>query len=50
MPDQPLLEYPDTVSAALDLLDSDPALERQADDDDDVDDEEFENLSFNCQG
>ena len=50
MPDQPLLEYPDTVSAALDLLDSDPALERQADDDDDVDDEEFENLSFHCQG
>lgn len=46
MPDQPLREYPDTVSAALDLLDSDPALDRQADDDDDVDDDELENLSF----
>jgi hypothetical protein len=30
------------VSAALDLRDSDPALDKQADDDDDVDDDEFE--------
>jgi hypothetical protein len=30
------------VSAALDLRDSDPALDKQADDDDDVDDDELE--------
>ena len=44
MPDQPLLEYPETVSAALDLRDSDPALDKHADDEEEVDDEEFENL------